>query len=215
MKSKINLLFSLLYFFSIFLGYISILFRPLFDNIYYEHITDILCNILRTVIYLILAISLNHAYKKIVKPIKKQKTELSLKRVTVLYLITIGLITIISIMSGWQLKPFSELGERYNALTIYTKLSELSCLVIEVYFMMCMFACFEKFCNDNNYKNYEYFCPSIFFVLLTFGIYQLIVYFNIYQLVFIPFIILLGFIYPYTNKSFWKTYAIAVIVFLI
>ena len=44
--------------------------------------------------------------------------------------------------------------------------------------------------------------------------YRLVIDFGIYQFVFIPFIVLLGFIYPYTEKSFWKTYLIALLVFL-
>ena len=214
MKNKHNLLFAMLYFISIFVGYVAVFFNPLFKNIYYGHITYVFESLIKIIIYILEIVLLDTIYKKIYKEeIKKEKKELPIKKTITLYFITIFFITLISILSGWQLKPLSDLGDKYTILKIYDKLCDVAILSFEIYIMMKIFVHFDKF-YSSNFKSFKYFTFSIFLVLLTYGIYRLILDFSIYQFVFIPFIVLLGFIYPYTEKSFWKTYLIALLVFL-
>lgn len=213
MKSKMNLLFAFLYFLCIPIGYISNLFNPLFDDIYYGHLEYVFNCIVRVIIYIALFITLHFVYKK-VDNTKEEKQQLPIKNKVVLYIITFFFITIVSLMSGWQLKPLSDLGEKYTLIQIYDKLGDIAVLAAEIYIMISMFKHFDIFYTNNNFKQFKYFSLSILLVLLTFNIYHLIFNFNIYQLIFIPFTILLGFIYPYTQKSFWKTYLISVLVFL-
>ena len=130
-----------------------------------------------------------------------------------MYSITLSFITIISLIAGWQLKPLSDLGEKYTFIQIYNKLSDLGVLAMEIYFMIASLKHFDNF-YSNNFKDFKNFSLAIIFVLLTHTVYSLITSFNIYQLIFIPFTILLGFIYPYTKKNFWTTYLVAVLVFL-
>lgn len=218
MKSKHYLLFSLFYFASLFVGYLGYLFTPLFKNIYYGHIVYILKMAARGVIGIITCFALHFIHKKTCKEeelIKKEKNTLSLKRTAILYGITLGFITLISILSGWQLKPLNDIGSKtYTMLKIYEVLCDMGVLIVEIYMMLKSLQFFDKFYNDNNFKNFKYFTLSIIFILLTFGVYRLIIDFNIYQLIFIPFTALIGFIYPYTEKSLWKTFLISVLVFL-
>lgn len=216
MKNKYNLLFAFLYFASILIGHLAYLFNPLLDNIYYGQIVYLLGNVARAIIYAILIVTLYFISKKFFKEEAaiKEKHELTLKKAVILYLITLLFITLVSILAGWQLKPLSDLGEKYTGLKIWDKLTDLGVLAIEIYMMMKMYEHFDKFYVSNSFKNFKHFSLSIIFVLLTFSVYRLIVDFTIYQIIFIPFTILLGFIYPYTEKSFLKTYLIALLVFL-
>jgi len=216
-KNKHNLLFAFIYFFSIFTGYLGYLFTPLFENIYYGHIVYILKMVARGLICIIVSVILHFIYKKTNKEeiIKIEKNNLTLKRTSILYAITVVFITIISIMAGWQLKPLSDIGsETYTIIRIYEMLCDIGVLMIEIYMMLRAYQCFDRFYSANNYKSYKYFTFSIIFVLLTFTVYRLIINMSLYQLIFVPFTALLGFIYPYTNKSFAKTYLITILVFL-
>lgn len=215
MEKKVDLLFALSYFGCLFLGFIANFFDPLFDNIYYGHLEYLFNRIVRIVIYLILAITLGAIYKlKSNEPKENtEEKEFPLKKKIVLYIVTLSFITLISIIAGWQLKPLSDLGEKYTFIQIYNKLSDLGVLAMEIYFMIASFKHFDNF-YSNNFKSPKNFSVAIIFVLLTHSIYSLITNFTIYQLVFIPFTILLGFIYPYTKKNFWITYLVAVLVFL-
>lgn len=214
MKNKHDLLFAILYFACIFVGYVSIFFNPLFDNIYYGHLEYVFNSVTKIIIYIIISITLSKLYKKYYGNEKKKvNLELGTKKALILYCITLFFITVISIISGWQLKPLSDLGSKYTLIELYNKLADMAVLIVEVYLMMKIYNHFDLF-YISNFKNYDKFSFSIFFVLFTYGIYRLIVDFNIYQFIFFPFIILLGFIYPYTQKSFSKTYLIALLVFL-
>lgn len=216
MKNKINLLFAFLYFTSILLGLLSNVFNPLFSDIYYGHLTNILSRVVRVIIYAIIAIILPIIYKRFVNKEEienHEKKTLPLKKTLILYGVTLFFITIISIIAGWQLKPLSDLGDKYTIIELYAKLTNMVILTMEIYLMMKSFQHYDKY-YVSNFKNYKNFSLSIIFVLLTYSIYSLITNFDIYQLIFIPFTILLGFIYPYTEKSFAKTYLIAVLVFL-
>jgi hypothetical protein len=213
MKKRINLLFALLYFSIILFGNISKLFTPLFANIYYGHLVNLFVSIVRVLIYLFLIITLTLAYKRLNPTEKVKSKELPLKKKIILYVITILFITIISVIAGWELKPLSDLGEKYTIIQICDKLGEMAILVFDIYIMMCMFKHFNDF-YEGNFKIFPKYAFSIIFVLLTYSIYSMITSFDIYQLIFIPFTILLGWIYPYTEKSFWKTYLIAALVFL-
>ena len=215
MKNKINLIFALLYFSIIPIGLIINLFNPLFDNIYYGHLVYILNCIFKTILYISLAIILDIIYRKIDgKKVREKKEPLTLKKKIVLYCLTLFFITIISLMSNWQLKPLSDLGEKYTLIQVYEKLGDMALLIGEVYLMMFMFKHFDIFYVNNFKDKFKNFSLSIVFILFTYSIYSLITSYDIYQLIFIPFTMLLGFIYPYTNKSFYKTYLIAVLVFL-
>lgn len=211
-NKKIELLYALMYFSLFFIANISIVFSPLFENIYYGHLTNLFNSIVRALIYLILVIILSVTYKKINNE-KREKKELPLKKKVVLYSITIFFITVISLMANWQLKPLNDLGEKYTIIQIYDKLGEIGVLAFDIYIMLSMFKHFDNF-YISNFKDNKLYSFSIIFILFTYSIYSLITNLNIYQLIFIPFTLLLGFIYPYTEKSFWKTYLIAVLVFL-
>ena len=213
MKNKINLLFAFLYFAIIPLGFIANLFNPLFDNIYYGHLVYLFNCLVKVFIYILFSVILNIIYKKF-DDTKIEKKELPLKNKIVLYTITLFFITLISIISGWQLKPLSDLGDKYTLIQIYDKLGDIAVLSTEIYLMICMLKHFDLFYINNFKDRFKNYSLSIIFVILTYTLYATILNFNIYQVIFIPFTLLLGFIYPYTEKSFWKTYLIAVLVFL-
>ena len=147
MKKKIDLLFALSYFGCIFLGFIANFFDPLFDNIYYGHLEYLFNRIVRIVIYIIIAIVLGTIYKFKFEEKKENniKVELPSKKKIVLYSITLSFITIISLIAGWQLKPLSDLGEKYTFIQIYKKLSDLGVLAMEIYFMIASLKHFDNF----------------------------------------------------------------------
>lgn len=216
MKNKYNLLFAILCFVCILVGYVANFFSPLLDKIYYGQIGYLLNNVAKAIVYIILIIVLHFSWKKLSKEekTKKDKKELPMKKVIVLYVTTLLFITLISILAGWQLKPLSDLGEKYTGLKIWDKVTDLVVLGFEVFFMMKSFQHLDKYFVANNLKSYKYYCLSILPILVFFSTYRLIVDLSIYQIVFIPFTAFIGFIYPYTEKSFWKTYLISLLVFL-
>ena len=221
MKAKRELTFGLLYFGLLIFGYISGLFTFLADFLfgnnsiyifYHDYLVIVIKNIVRLIIYLIGISILAFTYQK-VKNITYDKKTLPLKNKIILYAITAVTITIVSILANWQLKILTDLGDKYNIYNVYVKLTEIAVLIAEIYLLVCMIYHFDKF-TTSNFKSYKYFSFCIIPVLLTYSVYSLIVDFSIYQFVFIPFTILLGFIYPYTNKSLSITYLIALLVFL-
>ena len=169
--------------------------------------------LVRLGIFILLFILLNYLYKKTDNS-KKEKKDASLLNTFILYLITLFFITIISIISDWQLMPLADLGDKYSIFDLWNKLGDVCILCCEIFIMISMYKHFDIFFTNNNVKQYKYFTLAIFAILLTFSIYSVITNFSIYQFDFIPFTLLLGFIYPYTERSFWKTYLITVLVFL-
>ena len=225
MKKKKDLLFGFLYFGLILLGYTGAFFTFLADLLfgssseyifYYDYLIIVIQNIMRFLIYIIGFIILHYTYIKMNKDddhVKIKKDKLSIKKKTILYSITLLTITIISIMAGWQLKILNDLGEKYNIYNVYVKLTEVAAYMAEIYLLCKMLFHFDNF-TTNNFKSYKYFTFAIILILLTYSIYSLIVDFSIYQLIFIPFTILLGFIYPYADRRILLTYSITLLVFL-
>lgn len=221
MKAKRELTFGLLYFGLILLGYFANLLTFLADYLlgnnsififYHDYLIIAVANILRLIIYLVGISILTFFYQK-VKKINYEKNPLPLKNKIILYIITAVTITIVSILANWQVKILTDLGTKYNIYDVYVKLTEIAVFSAEIYLLVCMIYHFDKF-TTSNFKSYKYFSFAIIPVLLTYSVYSLIVDFSIYQFVFIPFTVLLGFIYPYTNKKLSITYLITLLVFL-
>lgn len=214
MKAKRELTFGLLYFGLILFSNITFLFNFIWDNVDYGHYTYVFASIGKLSIFIIGIIILKLLYKKFNKNRKERKEPITIKKKITLYFIALIFITIVSLMSGWQLKPLSDLGEKYSALKIYDAIADIITLSVEIYLMTCILYHFDKF-YCANFKSFKYFTPAIVGVLLTYSVYNLIMDFTVYQFIFIPFTALLGFIYPYCNRSIFITYVISVLVFLI
>lgn len=223
MNKKTNFLFGILYFVLIIFGYVSSLFNGLYDLLfgglsiyifYHSYIIIALQNIFRLLIYILGAVLLWYLYKKVNGNIRKrEKKPLTMKQKLIMYLIVVFILTVVSVIANWQLKILTDLGDKYNIYTVYVKLTEIAVLSGEIFLMTCMLYHFDKY-TVANFKKHKYFTYAALPVLLTYSIYSLIVDFSVYQIIFIPFTLLLGFLYPYTGRRFGITYLITLLVFL-
>ncbi len=209
------------YFLAILLSNLSVLFKPLYKRVYYGQANGHFRYGLGIVIIIILSLLIEFILKKKLNiTYKKDKSELSLKRTSIIFGITFLMIFIISAIIGFEIKPLHDLGNNTTAFKIGVYATKIGYFTISVYVAIHMIENFQyalddiiKFKNPNINKYIPYGGIA---TMLTYGIYMLclgvggslsVLYFFM--------IILYGEIYLISNRSILKTCASCGLIFIL
>lgn len=226
MKEKIinnEKIHKLLFLITLFLSVISCeifrLFDFLFDNIYYGYITPLLIDILRIIAYILITVFACKYAKKNFKEIDYIKSkELSLKSVTILYLLTIITIFIVTAILKFKLKLVADLGENIGSIAVYINLTSIVCNLARIPITMLIIRYSEDLinsCIDLKYTKYISFGGIV--ALLTIGLFEFILFsdFEFIDVLFLIFNILYGYIYRLSYKNYKLSMIICMIIRLL
>ncbi len=150
---------------------------------------------------------------------KEKKGLLPVKRVLILYLMTLIPILIISASFGWEVKIFFDIPDNSTGTSIINHfvnillyLPKLMIVTLIIHFSQYLFEESVTF----NKENIKRFIPFGGFVaLLTFGLYELITGAHDLNILYLLFNIYFGFIYLATDKSIIKSFCLITLIFLL
>lgn len=226
MKEKIinnEKIHKLLFLITIFLAVISCeifrLSKFLFNNIYYGYITPMLIDILRIIGYILITIFACKYAKKYFKEIDYIKSnDLSLKRVSILYVLTIITIFIVTAVLKFKLKLVVDLGENIGSIAVYINLTRIVANIARVPITILIIRYSDDLiysCLDEKYTKYISFGGIV--ALLTIGLFEFILFsnFEFIDVLFLIFNILYGYIYRLTYKNYKLAMIICMIIRLL
>ncbi len=194
---------------------IGIIFEFLYKNIGYGVANTIIKNCIATVYTIGMLIFI---IKKFKLKVDFDSSDLPVKRVLLLYLLTITPIIIISGILGWELKVFHGLGQNGAGSLFYDYLSNILYtipkMLVVTYIIRYSQVYLENSITFDNEKLNGRIPFGGLFILLTFGIFELIFDFNSFSLLYLFFNLYFGLIYLLTNRSLPKSYFIILLIYL-
>ncbi|MGM9972102.1 MAG: hypothetical protein ACI35W_06815 [Anaeroplasmataceae bacterium] len=213
------LILGLAYFLSIPLANIVLVFKPLYNKVYYGQANDIFYYGLSVIVLGVLLILVELLLKpKLGIKLIKSKEELPIINTILIFSITFIAIFIISAILGFHLKPFYDLGKNTTGFKIIVKAVEILYLVMISAYMVKLIEAFQ-YTLDNiiPFKKEiinKYFPYGGIATMLTFGIYMIILNFTSLSLLFFFLIIVFGEIYLLAERNFIKAFGSIALIFI-
>lgn len=195
------------------------LISPLFDWAGYgamrKFFNELFTSIIWFVEILILAIVYKKKFKQnIVMNPEVKGEELPYKRMAVITAIVVVCILVISAQIGFQVKPFYDLGEKFNGYDLINNVGIFVRNVIKCMWIVIMAKAMQSFCEQLiGSKNSKIPFAGIV-LMLTVGIYDIITGVNNLAVTYLLLYAVYGWLYLLTNKNMIKTYLLVVFIFL-
>lgn len=210
---------ALIAFLCIILANLILLFKPLYEQVYYGQAKPLFyyggSSVLLIIFFIVFK---NVIVKKMKVDYNKEKGELPLKNLIVAYSITVGIIFVISGIIGWNVKIFHDLGTNFTG---YQLIIHAVKIVYHSMVMMLVIAMIENFqygleglipVKNENFN--EFFPVGGIATMLTYGIYQLVMGLTTLSGLYFVLIVLYGLIYLLVKRSFIKSYFASLLIFL-
>ena len=200
-------------------GELARLFEPLYDNVYYGTLNSLFYDVIKAVLCIIGIIVVCLLSRKFLnfRPLKSKeesiKEELPIKNLIVLTLITTACIALVSGLVGWQVKILADLGERYTGLMVGLAAAKWGTSLVKIVIVIMMINFFQKG-MEMNIDNKHIPWGGIL-LLLTFGIYELIMKETTLPVVYLLFNVVYGEIHLLTHKNTIKSFLLIYLIYLL
>lgn len=201
-------------------GELALLFKPLYKRVYYGQINEMFYLIISAVLTLLACSLLVFLSKKFLKfnplrsPEEVRHEELPLKNVLFLTLITVACIVVFSALSGWQVKPLADMGERYTTVQIGISALRWAYDILKIFVVVMMLNFFQTGLEKSFNTKLIPWCGLL--LLLTFGIYDLFIFkAQTFKLVYLFMNIVYGQIFLLTHKNVPKTFILSFVIYLL
>ncbi len=214
------ILMSFLYFIGIIASNLAILFEPIYEKIKYGKYNTFLFNLISALFLVIFLIIIKLVTYKVMhlKYEKSEQKELSMKRLALIYGLTLATIFFISAIIGFEIKILYDLGESFIGYDLIVLLSKLIYCGVVLVFVINMIENFqyglEMLIPIKNEKLKTYLPLGGIATMICYGTYAWIIGFN--TLAFLYFLLnsLYGFIYLLCNRSKKKSYIAMLLIYL-
>ncbi len=140
--------------------------------------------------------------------------ELPIKRILFIGGIVALCIIIISAQIGFQVKPFYDLGEKFNGYDLFNNLGIFLRNAVKCVLVVIMLKAATNIIESFNIKNENYIPYAGIVLALTVGIYDLIMGLNNLSITYFFLYVVYGWIYLLTEKAPVKSYLIILFLFL-
>lgn len=213
------ILFGVSCLFILLLGELSILFKPMYDWIYYGTLNSMFDDIIKAIIMIIGVITMVIVSKKILgyNPLRSKeysrKEELPIKNLIVLTLIVTSAIALISSFVGWQVKILADLGERYTGVQVGLAAVGWACASVRVLVALMMINYFQEGMEKS--INNKYISWGGLLLLVTFGLYELVMGLTTLPVIYLLLTVVYGEIYLLTHKNTWKSFLLIYVIYLL
>lgn len=199
---------------------LSVIFKPLYNKVYYGQSNDLFKYGIALVLSIIFFILIQTVLKKKINiSYNKPKEVLPLWKEILVFVITFGIIFGISAYLGFNVKIFYDLGKSTTGLLII-------CMAVRsvYYVFMCLFIvliienfqyALEGLIHFKNPKINDYLPFGGICALVLYGTYALIADIGTLKILFFFLILVYGEIYLLTNRNFVKTYGAVALIFLL
>ncbi len=211
-KARLNsLIVALAYFISIPISNIVLVFKPLYNKVYYGQSNDIFYYVLSMIVLALFMILIELCLKKKLNVLYEKKKEISYRNTIIVFLITFITIFIISAIIRFHVKPFYDLGNNTTGFSIIIKAVEILYLIMLAAYVVKIIESFQYALDDiipfKNPNINKYFPYGGICAMLTFGVYALIMGIFTLPVLFFFLILLYGEIYLLAERSFLKSFA--------
>lgn len=220
---KKKLIHYVLYIFAIIAIFYAIelvrLASPLFEKIYFGYITPMILDVMRIILYIILiVVAMKYAKKHFQSPCCVPSDGFPLKRVILLYGITLLVVFIVSASLSFRLKVVVDLGENIGAIYLYNNLANIITSLVRMGIVVLIIRYSTEVFELLVKKSWASYVPFGGLVsLVSIGLFELLIVPNIsaIHIVFLFMHLLYGEIYLLSYKYFPTTLAISVIIHLL
>ena len=201
------------------LGEAAILFEPLYEDIYYGTLSNMFFTVIRAIIWAVGIITMVIISKKVLKfnplrsPKESRKEELPIKNLIALTLITTACIALLSGLVGWQVKILADLGERYTGLMLELSAATWACNAVKILVAIMMINFFQEGMEKSKFNKHIPWGGLL--LLLTFGLYELIMGSTNYPLVYLLYTLVYGEIHLLTHKNTIKSFLLIYLIYLL
>lgn len=226
MKEKIlnneklhKLLFVIVLFLSVVFCEIFRIFKYPLNKIYYGYLTPVFIDILRIIGYIFITIFFTKYAKKHFTNIEyKHIKDISTKRISILYILSIITIFLVTLFLNFKLKLVHDLGQNIASLTVYINIGRIVSNLARMPIIILMIRyCEDLFNSILDLKYTKYICFGGLVSLITIGLFEFILFsnFEFIDVIFLLFNLLYGYIYRLSYKNYKLSLIICMIIRLL
>lgn len=199
--------------------FVARLISPLFDYVGYGAMRIFFDELFTSLIWLVEIVIMAVIYQKRMKynilsnPDTKGQ-ELPMKRIVLIGCVVAACILLISAQIGFQVKPFYDLGEKFNGYELSNNLGIFIRNIVKCIWIVIMTKAAQGFVEECANKGKMLFPVAGVILMATLGVYDLITGMNNLSVTYFLLYVVYGEIYLLTERSMSKSYLLILFIFL-
>lgn len=203
----------------IFTPFAARLISPFFEWVAYGSLTAFFDELFTSIFWIIEMIVLGIVYKKyfnknIFYNAEVKGDELSAKRIAIITGLVVGCILVISAQIRFQVKPFYDLGEKFNGYELLVNCGVFIQNIVKCMWITLMLKAMQEFFENVMGKGKLFIPVAGLAMLLTLGIYDIVIKANNLPLTYLLLYVVYGMIYLLTDRHTIKTYLLIMFIYL-
>lgn len=203
----------------IFTPFVARLISPFFEWVAYGSLTAFFDELFTSIFWIIEMIVLGIVYKKyfnknIFYNAEVKGDELSAKRIAIITGLVVGCILVISAQIRFQVKPFYDLGEKFNGYELLVNCGVFIQNIVKCMWITLMLKAMQEFFENVMGKGKLFIPVAGLVMLLTLGIYDIVIKANNLPLTYLILYVVYGMIYLLTDRHTIKTYLLIMFIYL-
>ncbi len=203
----------------IFTPYLAKIFTPLLDFVGYGAMRPFFDKLFTCILWIIeMVIMVTIFNKKFnIKIMSNQETigqELTVKRMIIISATVVICILIISAQVGFQVKPFYDLGEKFNGYELTNNAGAFLRNIVKCAWIVMMLKAAQEFAEDIMGKGRSIYIMAGVILMLTLGVYDIITGMNNLTWTYFALNLIFGWIYLLTDRSMIKSYLLIMFIYL-
>lgn len=219
-KAALNyLLLAMICLICIYTSNLSNLFLPIFSKVYYGNLNGMFLAVASIIIWVFELVGINYLAKNIFKiqlfSKKSKETESpNLMNILLIFLLAFIPIMIISYRLGWNLKIVDDFGKKIESIKVTSVVSQYAMYLVKILWATIIIRLVQEAMEKLVVTKIKIPWGGLF-LMLTFGIIELIVLDGKFKLMYFIFNLIFGLFYLLSNKRFTTTYWVSYLLYLL
>ncbi len=199
--------------------FLARLTAPLLDWVGYGAMRNFFNELFTGIFWVIEIIVMSVSYKKklnqtIMSNKETKGQELPYKRIAMISVVTALCILVISAQIRFNVKPFYDLGEKFNGYELMNHIGIFIRNIIKCVWIVIMIKAMQSFFEQLGVKKADKMPYAGIILMLTVGVYDLIIGANNLAVTYLFLYVIYGWLYLLTDRSMMKTYLLVMFIFL-
>lgn len=195
------------------------LISPMFDWVGYGALEGFFDELFTCILWLVEIVIIAVIYTKklgikILYNDEAKGQELPVKRILILSGIVVACILVISAQIRFQVKPFYDLGEKFNGYELLNNVGIFLRNIIKCIWIVIMLKAAQSFVEQFFAGEKSKFAYAGLIMMLTVGIYDIVMGMNNLAVTYLFLYLIYGMIYLLTDRNTIKTYLLIVLIYL-
>lgn len=195
------------------------LISPVFDWVGYGALEGFFDELFTCILWLVEIVIIAVIYKKkfgikILYNDEVKGQELPIKRILILSGIVVACILVISAQIRFQVKPFYDLGEKFNGYELLNNVGIFLRNIVKCIWIVIMLKAAQSFVEQFFAGEKSKYAYAGLIMMLTVGIYDIVMGMNNLAVTYLFLYLIYGMIYLLTDRNTIKTYLLIVLIYL-